>query len=156
MNHVHILKSVIFQKVLHIVYFKIIPTISQKFDSNFLGPKLAHTINSPFYIKNVVTDGLTMVWAKRHTDVHEWHTLSITLNTKEQYKYEKGGEWFCSYIWSSWGVGVNNIDGFGEFFLFGWGVWGEVRIDEGTCRFGTQHRRFWLRFDGGFYWKGLK
>ena len=25
-----------------------IPTISQKFDSNFLGPKLAHTIYSPF------------------------------------------------------------------------------------------------------------
>ena len=27
--------------ILHILYFQIIPTISQKFDSNFLGPKLA-------------------------------------------------------------------------------------------------------------------
>ena len=50
LNHVHILKNVIFQEVLHIVYFKIIPTISQKIDSNFLGPKLAHTLYSPLYI----------------------------------------------------------------------------------------------------------
>ena len=48
LNHVHNLKSVIFQEVLHILYFKIIPTISQKIDSNFLGPKLAHTLYSPF------------------------------------------------------------------------------------------------------------
>ena len=30
----HILLSVIFQEVLHILYFKIIPAISQKFNSN--------------------------------------------------------------------------------------------------------------------------
>ena len=33
--------------VLHILYFQIIPTISQKFDSNFWGPKLVHTLYSP-------------------------------------------------------------------------------------------------------------
>ena len=48
LNHVHIFNSVIFQEVLHILYFKIIPTISQKFDRNFWGPKLAHTLYSPF------------------------------------------------------------------------------------------------------------
>ena len=48
LNHVHIFKNVIFQEVLHILYFKIIPTISQKFDSNFWGPKLAYTLYSPF------------------------------------------------------------------------------------------------------------
>ena len=47
LNHVHNLKSVIFQEVLHILYFKIIPTISQKIDSNFGGQKLAHTLYSP-------------------------------------------------------------------------------------------------------------
>ena len=47
LNHVHIFKNVIFQKVLNILYFKIIPTISQKFDSNFGGPKLTHTLYSP-------------------------------------------------------------------------------------------------------------
>ena len=41
------LNSVIFQEVLHILYFKIIPTISKKFDRNFWGPKLAHTLYSP-------------------------------------------------------------------------------------------------------------
>ena len=46
LNHVHILKSVIFQEVLNIPYFKIIPTFSQKFDSDFWGPKLAHTLYS--------------------------------------------------------------------------------------------------------------
>ena len=62
LNHVHIFKSVIFQEVLHILYFKIIPTISQKFDRNFWGPKLAHTLYSPLkkkitlyilYIRNI-------------------------------------------------------------------------------------------------------
>ena len=48
LNHVHIFKSVIFQEVLHILYFKIIQTISQKFDSNFRGPKLAQTLYCPF------------------------------------------------------------------------------------------------------------
>ena len=43
-KHIHILMSVIFQEELHILYSKIIPTISQKFDSNFGGPKLAHTL----------------------------------------------------------------------------------------------------------------
>ena len=46
LNHVHILKSVIFQEVLNILYFKIIIPFSQKFDSNFWGPKLAHTLYS--------------------------------------------------------------------------------------------------------------
>ena len=41
------LKNVIFQEVLNILYFKIIPNISQKFDSNFGGPKLTHTLYSP-------------------------------------------------------------------------------------------------------------
>ena len=41
-------KNVIFQEVLNILYFKIIPNISQKFDSNFGGPKLTHTLYSPF------------------------------------------------------------------------------------------------------------
>ena len=50
LNHVHILKSVIFQEVLNILYFKIIPTFSQKFDSDFWGPKLAHTLYSPLFI----------------------------------------------------------------------------------------------------------
>ena len=48
LKHVQILKSVIFQEVLHILYFKLIPTISQKFDSTFLGQKLEHTLYSPF------------------------------------------------------------------------------------------------------------
>mgnify|MGYP003688715487 CR=1 FL=1 len=39
----------IFQEVLNILYFKIIPTISQKFDSNFFGPKLTHTLYSSFW-----------------------------------------------------------------------------------------------------------
>ena len=47
LNHVHILKSVIFQEVLNIPYFKIIPTFSQKFDNDFWGPKLAHILYSP-------------------------------------------------------------------------------------------------------------
>ena len=50
LNHVHILKSVIFQEVLNILYFKIIPTISQNFDSNFWGPKLTHTLYSPLWV----------------------------------------------------------------------------------------------------------
>ena len=33
---------------MNILYFKIIPTISPKFDSNFGGPKLTHTLYSPF------------------------------------------------------------------------------------------------------------
>ena len=41
------LKNVIFQEVLNILYFKIIPNISPKFDSNFGGPKLTHTSYSP-------------------------------------------------------------------------------------------------------------
>ena len=61
LNHVHILKSVIFQEVLQILYFKIIPTISQKFDSNFGGPKFSHTLYSPFsrlmILHNVVNIG---------------------------------------------------------------------------------------------------
>ena len=47
LNHVQILKSVIFQEVLHILYFKI---ISPKLDSNFYGPKLAHTLYSPLCV----------------------------------------------------------------------------------------------------------
>ena len=47
LNHVLVLINVIFQEVLNIPYFKIIPTISQNFDSNFWGPKLTHTLYSP-------------------------------------------------------------------------------------------------------------
>ena len=43
-----------FQEVLNILYFKIIPTISQNFDSNFWGPKLTHTLYSPLILKNLV------------------------------------------------------------------------------------------------------
>ena len=51
-HYVHIFKNVIFQEVLNILYFKIIPTISQIFDSNFGGPKLTHTLYSPFWIRH--------------------------------------------------------------------------------------------------------
>ena len=51
-RYVRYLKSVIFQDVLHTLYFKIIPIISQKFESNFWGPKLAHTLYSPLLQKN--------------------------------------------------------------------------------------------------------
>ena len=54
LNHVHIFKNVTFQEVLNILYFKIIPTISQNFDSNFWGPKLTHTLYSPLILKNLV------------------------------------------------------------------------------------------------------
>ena len=49
----HISESCTYFKECHIsrgfdvLYFKIIPTISQKFDINFWGPKLAHTLYSP-------------------------------------------------------------------------------------------------------------
>ena len=51
----HISESCIYFKkchisryISHILYFRIIPTIPQKFHGNFLGPKLAHTLYSPF------------------------------------------------------------------------------------------------------------
>ena len=56
LNHVHILKNVIFQEVLHIPYFKIIPTIFQKFYSNFLGPKLTRTLYSSLLLKVLLID----------------------------------------------------------------------------------------------------
>ena len=63
LNHVHILKSFIFQEVLNILYFKIIPTISQNFDSNFWEPKLAHTLYSPFMTVPRGSVSCTGAWA---------------------------------------------------------------------------------------------
>ena len=39
---------------MHILYFKIIPTISKKFDRNFWGPKLAHTLYSPLNLSELL------------------------------------------------------------------------------------------------------
>ena len=52
LNHVHNLKSVIFQEVLHILYFKIIPTISQKIDSNFGGQNWL----IPYIVQSLITE----------------------------------------------------------------------------------------------------
>ena len=75
LNHVHILKSVIFQEVLNILYFKIIPTISQKFDSKFGGPKLAHTLYSPFDLYSALMT--VKPWRLYSLPHLLWHRTSV-------------------------------------------------------------------------------
>ena len=58
LNYVHIFKSVILQELLHILYFKIIPTISKKFDSN---------PNSPFSYTEMSTKQSQLLGAFRQS-----------------------------------------------------------------------------------------